>query len=157
MTTHDHEQEYDAERHLPPHHTPLPALSPDTHRAIAEADYVAISDSPEFGELRRRFRSFAFPMTLAFLIWYFGYVLLSTYAIEFMSQRIGGSAITIGLVLGFGQFVTTFLITALYIRHANKSLDPIATHLKSALENAHGTQTGSDQDRATDSETGGTR
>ncbi len=96
-------------------------------------------------------------MTLAFLIWYFGYVLLSTYAIEFMSQRIGGSAITIGLVLGFGQFVTTFLITALYIRHANKSLDPIATHLKSALENAHGTQTGSDQDRATDSETGGTR
>ena len=41
---------------------------------------------------------------------------------------------TIGLLLGLLQFVTTFLITWMYIRHANKNLDPIASKLRAELE-----------------------
>lgn len=129
------DHEYDAERHLPPHHNPLPALSEGSHRYDpTREDFAAVAATEEFADLRRRFRGFAFPMTAFFLLWYFGYVLLSTYAEKFMSTRIGGSAITIGLVLGVLQFVTTFGLTWLYIRHANKNLDPIATRLKARLE-----------------------
>jgi len=32
------------------------------------------------------------------------------------------------------QFVTTFLITWLYIRHAGKNLDPLAASLREKLE-----------------------
>ncbi|GAB3624434.1 hypothetical protein GCM10027418_25180 [Mariniluteicoccus endophyticus] len=135
----DRDHQYDAERHLPSHHNPLPALSEASpsgaHRYDpAPEDFAAVAESPEFAELRRKFRGFAFPMTLAFLVWYFAYVLLSTYAEDFMATRLGGSAITIGLLLGVLQFVTTFLLTWLYIRHANKNLDPIATRLKAQLE-----------------------
>ena len=52
--------------------------------------------SPEFQELRSRFRSFVFPMTIAFLVWYFLYVLLSIYATSFMGTKAFGN-ITWGL------------------------------------------------------------
>ncbi|WOQ17013.1 DUF485 domain-containing protein [Raineyella sp. W15-4] len=97
------------------------------------ARYREVEQSAEFVELRRKFRSFAFPMTVAFLVWYFVYVLLSVYAVGWMSTRIAGN-ITIGLLISFLQFVTTFLITWLYIRHANKSLDPLSRKLKADLE-----------------------
>ncbi|TDC51524.1 DUF485 domain-containing protein [Jiangella ureilytica] len=87
--------------------------------------------SPEFAELRKRFRNFAFPMTAAFLAWY----LLSTYAVDFMSQRVAGN-INVGLLFGLGQFASTFLITWLYIRHADRNLDPIATQIRDELEGA---------------------
>lgn len=126
---------YDAERHLPEHHSPLPSLSEAGGRHDpSPEEFAAVAESAEFAELRRKFRGFAFPMTAAFLVWYFAYVLLSTFAEKFMSTRLGGSAITIGLLLGVLQFVTTFLLTWLYIRHANRSLDPIATRLKAQLE-----------------------
>ena len=123
----------DPERHLPPSHSPLPELSgPEGVHPNAEA-LARVQNSDEFAELRKRFRNFAFPMSAAFLIWYFAYVLLSTYAESLMTTRLWGN-ITIGLVLGLMQFVTTFLITWLYIRHANKNLDPIASKIRAELE-----------------------
>lgn len=96
-------------------------------------EYERIWASPEFTELRRRFRRFAFPMTAAFIVWYFLYVLLSTYAVDFMSTQVFGN-VNIGVILGLGQFASTFLITLLYIRHADRKLDPIATQLRNDLE-----------------------
>lgn len=45
--------------------------------------------------------------------------------------------LNVGLLFGLGQFLSTFLITWLYIRHANKSLDPIAAQLRTDLEGEH--------------------
>ena len=70
--------------------------------------YVAIQATPEFAHLRRTFRAFVFPMTALFLVWYFLYVLLSTYAPDFMSHKVFGN-ITTGLLFGLGQFVSTFV------------------------------------------------
>ena len=64
----------------------------------------------EFADLRRRFRSFVFPMTALFLVWYFLYVLLAAYAPDFMANKVFGN-INVGLLLGLGQFVSTFAIT----------------------------------------------
>nr|WP_232827394.1 DUF485 domain-containing protein [Jiangella endophytica] len=110
--------------------------TPPPERAVPTAEeYERMQASPEFAELRRRFRNFAFPMTAAFLAWYLLYVLLSTYAVDFMSERVVGN-INVGLLFGLGQFASTFLITWLYIRHANKKLDPIATQIRDELEGA---------------------
>ena len=87
--------------------------------------YIAVQESQEFGQLRRTFRNFVFPVTAFFLAWYFAYVLLSIFASEFMGNKLVGN-ITIGLVFGLLQFVTTFAITFLYARWANKTFDPKA-------------------------------
>jgi uncharacterized membrane protein (DUF485 family) len=96
-------------------------------------DYIAVEESPRFTELKRRQRGFVFPMAIAFLLWYFAYVLLSSFARDFMAQPVWGS-ITVGLLFGLGQFVTTFAITMTYVWYANRKLDPIAEEIRGGLE-----------------------
>jgi uncharacterized membrane protein (DUF485 family) len=95
--------------------------------------WVDVQNSPDFVELRRRLRSFVFPMAGLFLAWYVAYVLLADYAHGFMSTKVVGN-INVGLILGLLQFVSTFVITTLYVRHANKNLDPLAEKLRNELE-----------------------
>jgi uncharacterized membrane protein (DUF485 family) len=106
---------------------------PEERRLLTPEEYRAAQDSPEFLELKRRFRRFAFPMTVAFFTWYLLYVLLSTYASDFMSTRVFGN-VNLGLLLGLAQFVTTFAITHLYVAHANRQTDPIADEMRGRLE-----------------------
>ena len=96
-------------------------------------DYIACQNSPEFQELRKRLRGFVFPMTVFFLSWYASYVLLGAFAHDFMAIKVFGN-INVGLLLGLGQFVTTFIITGLYVRFANKEFDPRAEAIRTKLE-----------------------
>ncbi|MFE4540108.1 DUF485 domain-containing protein [Streptomyces scopuliridis] len=97
------------------------------------AQFAEVQESAEFGELRRTYRSFAFPLTIAFIAWYLLYVLLSNYAGGFMGTKVFGN-INVALVLGLAQFATTFLIAWFYARHASRKLDPKADVIKSRLE-----------------------
>jgi uncharacterized membrane protein (DUF485 family) len=99
--------------------------------------YVQLQRSEEFQDLRRRFRSFVLPMTAFFLTWYFLYVLAAVFAPGFMSVRLWG-AINVGLVFGLLQFVTTFAITFIYARWANREFDPRAEALGARMEQLGG-------------------
>jgi uncharacterized membrane protein (DUF485 family) len=50
-----------------------------------------------------------------------------------MGQKLVGN-INVGLVMGLLQFASTFVVTALYIRHADKSLDPASARLREKFE-----------------------
>lgn len=102
-------------------------------KAPSDADWESIQQSAEFARLRKAVRGFAFPMTVGFLLWYFLYVLLADYAHGFMSTRLVGN-INLGLVLGFLQFITTFVIAIWYSRHARRNIDPIAESLRNQIE-----------------------
>ena len=97
------------------------------------ATYRDVQLSPDFSDLRRRFRNFVFPMTALFLVWYFVYVLLAAYAHDFMSHKVAGN-ITVALLFGLGQFASTFAITLIYVRWADKRLDPEAAKLRHQIE-----------------------
>jgi uncharacterized membrane protein (DUF485 family) len=100
---------------------------------VVETDYQRVQRSDEFQDLRRRFRRFVFPMTAFFLVWYLLYVLLAAYAHDFMSTRVTGN-ITVGLLFGLGQFVSTFAITMIYARWANRRQDDVADRLRRHIE-----------------------
>ena len=102
-------------------------------RTQSEDAYLALQSTEEFQALRKKFRGFVFPMTGFFLAWYFLYVLLSIFAPGFMGQRVAGT-ITVGLIFGLGQFVTTFAITFIYARWANREFDPMAEQLGARLD-----------------------
>lgn len=98
--------------------------------------YQQVQATPEFREFRGRLRRYVFPMTVVFLVWYLAYVLLASYAPEFMSIRVAGN-INVGLLIGLGQFVSTFVITQLYVRFAEREIDPAATRLRELVEEGH--------------------
>jgi uncharacterized membrane protein (DUF485 family) len=106
--------------------------SPKAGASQAEA-YQRIADGADFIELRRRYRLFAFPATIAFMVWYITYVVCNNWARDFMDTKVVGN-INIALIFGLLQFLSTFLIAFLYARHANKSLDPLATKLREGYE-----------------------
>jgi uncharacterized membrane protein (DUF485 family) len=106
---------------------------PGDDRAV----YEELHATPEFSDLRRRYRSFAFPATVAFLVWYLLYVILSNWAGDFMGTKVVGN-INVALVFGLLQFLTTFALAWLYARHANKNFDPIAEELEGRFNSATG-------------------
>lgn len=106
---------------------------PPEQTTAAEQAYLDMQQRPEFQELRSRLRRFVFPMTAFFLAWYGLYVLLAMYAHEFMAHRLWGN-INVGLVMGIAQFATTFVIAALYVRFANRDLDPLSSALRAEME-----------------------
>ena len=104
----------------------------ETYTPVEES-YVAMQESADFQDLRKRYRGWVLPVAAGSLVWYFAYVLLTTYAPGFMSEKLVGN-INVGLVAGLLQFVSTFLVTALYIRHADKELDPRSSRLREQFE-----------------------
>ena len=96
-------------------------------------DWEQVQDSPDFARLRHALRSFVFPVTIAFLVWYFTYVLCAAFARDFMNIQVFGN-ITVGLVFGVLQFVSTFLIALYYARYADRKFDPLADELRGQIE-----------------------
>mgnify|MGYP001214518288 CR=1 FL=1 len=105
-----------------------------TERTTPHSDvYRRIHASDEFTELRRRYRGFAFPATIAFMVWYLLFVVCANWAPGLMHTKVIGN-INVAFVFGILQFVSTFVIAWLYSRHANRELDPIADRLREQYE-----------------------
>ncbi len=107
--------------------------SSDDVAARHDPVYDDMHASPEFTELRRRYRAFVFPATIAFLAWYLLYVVLSNWAGGFMNTQVIGN-INVALVLGLLQFVTTFALAYAYSRYSTSKLDPLAGELNDRYE-----------------------
>jgi len=95
--------------------------------------WEATQATPEFQQLRRALRRFAFPATVAFLAWYLLYVLMAGYARGFMDTKLLGN-INVAYVFGLLQFISTFVIAYLYSKYADKNLDPTADRIRERLE-----------------------
>ncbi len=107
--------------------------APAARREPTADDFVAMQQSKQFGELRSAYRSFTFPCTVAFLVWFVAYVVAAMFAPDFMAIELGGG-FNVGLVFGLLQFVTTFAITWAYVRYANKNIEPKAAAIREEME-----------------------
>ncbi|WP_202516481.1 DUF485 domain-containing protein [Streptomyces sp. SID161] len=113
---------------------PAPAVPPARSEsgvpAMRARDvYVQVQRSQAFQEVRGRYRRFVVPGTVAFLVWYVGYVVAATTAPGLMARPVAG-AVNVAMVAGLGQFLTTFLLTWAYARHARLRRDRAALELR---------------------------
>jgi uncharacterized membrane protein (DUF485 family) len=95
--------------------------------------YDRLHATEKFTELKRRHNGFVLPATIAFLVWYLLYVVMSNWANDFMNAKVVGH-INVALVFGLLQFATTFLITWLYARHMAAHVDPLARDLEAEYQ-----------------------
>lgn len=91
--------------------------------------YLEVQRSAAFREVRSRYRRFVVPAVMAFLTWYVAYVVAATTAPGLMARPVAG-AVNLGMLAGLGQFLTTFLLTWAYVRHARLRRDRAALELR---------------------------
>lgn len=98
--------------------------------ARAAADiYLEVQRSAAFQEVRRQYRGFVVPTVVVFFAWYVGYVVAATAAPRLMARPVMG-AVNVAMLAGLGQFLTTFLLTWAYARHARLRRDRAALELR---------------------------
>jgi uncharacterized membrane protein (DUF485 family) len=119
-----------------------PPELPEEHAARHDPIYDRLAESADFVALRRLYRSFVFPATVAFLAWYLLYVVMSNWAPGFMSKRLFDTHVNVALVFGLLQFATTFLLAWLYSQYSTKRLDPLARRLDEQYVAELGRRTG---------------
>ncbi|MFD5429151.1 DUF485 domain-containing protein [Streptomyces sp. NPDC127084] len=107
----------------------LPGSGYQEHRSAPTDIYREVQRSAAFQEVRSRYRRFVIPATLAFFTWYVAYVITATTAPALMAKPVVG-AINVAMVAGLGQFLTTFLLTWAYARHARLRRDRAALDLR---------------------------
>ena len=95
-------------------------------------DWEAAENSPEFKELIAKKRNFVLPATIFFFVWYFGYIILSGYAPEFMAESVY-EGLTLGYLIALTQFIMVWVLSVWYVRKADRDYDPLA---KRAAEKA---------------------
>ncbi|MFG3260273.1 DUF485 domain-containing protein [Streptomyces sp. NPDC048172] len=111
----------------PEAHEAAPAATPGP--AAQEAVYLTVQRSAAFQQVRRRYRRFALPATVAFLVWYLAYVTAATCAPGLMARPVAG-VLNVAMAAGLAQFATTFLLTWAYARHARLRRDRLALELR---------------------------
>lgn len=113
-------------------------MTDQNHPISSALAYRQIYESDEFHALKRRRRGFVVPISTAFITWYSGYVGLACYAPQFMAVKLIGN-ITVALVAGILQILSTLLLATLYVRFTNREIDPEAAYVRRMVEQArHG-------------------
>lgn len=107
---------------------PAPAPAPAPGNSAADI-YLEVQRSAAFQEVRSRYRRFVVPASLAFFSWYVVYVVAATTAHDLMARPVAG-AVNVAMVAGLGQFLSTFLLTWAYARHARLRRDRAALDLR---------------------------
>ncbi|WP_328536270.1 DUF485 domain-containing protein [Streptomyces sp. NBC_00344] len=102
--------------------------APELSRSAADI-YLEVQSSAAFQEVRSRYRRFVVPAVSAFFAWYVAYVVLATTAPGFMARPVTG-AVNVAMVAGLGQFLSTFVLTWAYARHARLRRDRAALDLR---------------------------
>ncbi|MCW7945983.1 membrane protein [Streptomyces hygroscopicus] len=113
--------------------TPAPAVPPAPRGEAGTARvadvYLEVQRSAAFREVRSRYRRFVIPGFAVFFSWYVGYVVTAQTAPGLMTRPVAG-AVNVAMVAGLGQFLTTFVFTWAYARHARLRRDRAALDLR---------------------------
>ena len=92
-----------------------------------------IAKNPKYQELKAKRTSYGWWLTLAMMVVYYGFILLVAFNKSFLSQRLGEGVMTVGVPIGFGVILFTIVITAIYVKRANKEFDDLTAEVTKAV------------------------
>ena len=96
-------------------------MTPDDHRRVL--------NNPKFQELVRERSGFAWMLSGAMLIIYYGFILMVAFAKPLLAAKVGGGVTTVGIMIGLGVIVSAFVLTGLYVQRANSRFDELTRNV----------------------------
>lgn len=91
-----------------------------------------ILNSEEFKRLVKSKNSISLILTVLELFIYFGFILLIAYNKEFLGQKIFGP-VTVGIPLGIGVIVLSWVLTGIYVAWSNKVYDEKVSQIREKI------------------------
>ena len=82
-----------------------------------------IADDPRYRALVARRGRFAWGLTSAVLIAYFGFIALVAFDKPLLGAPLAGGATSVGIPVGLGIILLSIALTAAYVRRANGEFD----------------------------------
>jgi uncharacterized membrane protein (DUF485 family) len=99
-----------------------------------EERLARVAADPRYRELVRRRGRFGWALTAIMLAAYFGYILLIAFDKPLLARPIGRGVTSLGIPLGLGVILLAILLTAIYVRRANREFDALTAAIKEAGE-----------------------
>lgn len=92
-----------------------------------------ITQTPEYNELIRKRSKLIWPLSFVTVAAYVAFILAIAFAPESLGTPIGEGVISIGIVLGLALIIFNFIITLLYVRGANRTIEPLIARVHAAV------------------------
>ncbi len=93
--------------------------------------YDQVKADAEFQTLIKRRKKFSLVLSAMILSIYFGFILTIAYAPSvFAAPLWEGSVTTLGIPVGIGIILISFILTGVYVKRANREFDAILNRLK---------------------------
>jgi uncharacterized membrane protein (DUF485 family) len=99
-----------------------------------DTDVSRIRREPLFRELVDKRTRFAWVLSAAMLVIYFGFILLVGFAPKLLGTPIGGGVMTVGIPVGLFVIASAFVLTGIYVHRANSEFDPITREIKERVK-----------------------
>jgi uncharacterized membrane protein (DUF485 family) len=94
-----------------------------------------ITKQTVYRKLIRRSLYIKLPLLIFTISAYMGFILLIAYKPQVLSQSLGTSVISLGLVLGICLILIILFVTALYAVLTNKLIEPLINQLRKPIKN----------------------
>ena len=94
----------------------------------------ALAEDPRYRQLVRDRWRFSWALSAIILVIFFGYILLIAFAPQVLARPIGGGTTTLGIPVGIGVILAGIVLTAIYVRRANRRYDPVLAQIHSEME-----------------------
>lgn len=82
-----------------------------------------VKRDPRFNELIEKRTRFAWLLSAAMLVIYFGFIFIIAFAPKSLGTPIGTGVTTVGIPVGLFVIVSAFVLTGIYVRRANSEFD----------------------------------
>ena len=91
-----------------------------------QSDLVGlVKRDTQFQELVAKRSRFAWLLSAAMLVIYFGFIFIIAFTPKVLGIPLGGGVTTVGIPVGLFVIVAAFVLTGLYVRRANSEFDSI--------------------------------
>ena len=94
-----------------------------------------VLEDKDFHELCRKRDRVTVTLTIISLLIYFGFIFLIAFGRDLMAYKISQS-VTLGIPVGIGVIVVSWLLTGIYVYWANREYDTLVERVKEKVNNS---------------------
>ncbi|MEF3191305.1 MAG: DUF485 domain-containing protein [Campylobacterales bacterium] len=84
-----------------------------------------VKNNPHYQELVTKRTSFSLMLTIVMLVIYYAFILIIAFNKELFGATLFGGVTTVGIPVGIGIIVISFILTGIYVKRANSEFDEL--------------------------------